>query len=89
MKFVISITLLIISVVFAILVERRIRAGKIKRAETYSFKPVIKRSLLHAYIAIIILFIVYLHSKSIEITMTLSVFFLLCIAGGCFFGKKG
>ena len=86
MKLVISITLLIISLAFAILVERRIKAGKMKRVETYSFKPVIKRSLLHSCVAIVILFVVYFHSKSLEITITLGVFFLLCIVGACLFG---
>jgi len=86
MKYIISIGLLVISIGFAILVERRIRAGKIRRTDTYSYKPVIKRSLLHAYIGIIILLLVYFFSKSLELTMTLGIFFLLCIVGGCLFG---
>ena len=86
MKYAILITLLFASIAFAIIVESKIRAGKIKRADTYSYKGVIIMGIRSIFIAIIISLLVYLFSNSIEVTISLCIFFLACIISGCLYG---
>ena len=86
MKLIILIPIICILILFAIIVESRIRKGKIKLVDTYSYKPVIKRSLLHLLIVIIISLIIYMISKSLEVAISLGVFLLICVIGGGLFG---
>lgn len=86
MKDIFLVSIIIILVLYIISTELRIKRGKIKPVDTYSYKPVIRRTLLHVCIAAIICLLIYLFSKSAEVTISLSVFFLLCIVGGLLFG---
>ena len=86
MKFFVVITLLIISIVFAIIVEYRIRKGKLQRVDTYSYRSVKKMGIRGICITIILSIIIYLVSNSLEVTLSLGIFFLVCVAGGSFYG---
>lgn len=86
MKLIILIPIIFILILFAIIVEFRIKRGKIKLVDTYSYKPVIKRSFLHLIIVIITALLVYMFSKSLEVALTLGIFLLICVVGGGLFG---
>lgn len=86
MKHIITITFLLLSIVFAIIVELKIRKGKINRADTYSYAQVLRMGVRSSFFAIIISLIVYLFSNSLEVTITLGIFFLSCIVAGCLYG---
>jgi hypothetical protein len=86
MHFFLAITMLILSIVFAIIVEYRIRKGKLKRVDAYSYRSVITMCIRSFYIAIILTLIIYLVSNSLEVTISLGIFFLFCIAGGSLYG---
>jgi hypothetical protein len=86
MKLIILIPIIFILILFAIIVEFRIKSGKTKLVDTYSYKPVIKRSFLHLIIVIIISLLVYMFSKSLEVAVTLGIFLLICVVGGGLFG---
>ena len=86
MKLIILIPIICILILFAIIVESRIRKKEIKLVDTYSYKPVIKRSLLHLLIVIIIFLLIYMFSKSFEVAISLGVFLLICVIGGGLFG---
>ena len=75
-----KILILIIAIAFVITIEYLIRKGKLKRAETYSYKCVIKEGVRMMLIAFIICFLIYLYSKSLETSLTIGIvsfFFIL------------
>jgi hypothetical protein len=86
MKSLIVLTLLLISIAYAIIVNYKIRKGRIKRADTYSYKAVINMGSRSAFVAIVVSLIIYLVSDSFEATITLGIFFIVCIAAGCLYG---
>ena len=86
MKNIFVITFLFISIGFAVTVELMIRKGKLKRVDTYSYKPLIRRSILHLYITVAISLLIYAFSKSIEVTISLGVFLLFCMISACALG---
>jgi len=86
MKFLIVATLSIISIGFAIIVEYKIRKGKLKRVDTYSYRSVKRMGIRGICITIILSIIIYLISNSLEITLSLGIFFLFCVAGGSLYG---
>jgi len=73
-------------IIFAAIVELLIRKGKLSRIDTYSYTSVIKRSLLHLLIAIIISLLVYLFSKSFEATISIGALLLIGVIAGCLYG---
>jgi hypothetical protein len=77
---------LFFSIGFAVIVELRIKQGKLKRVDTYSYKTVIETTMRLLYTAIIISLVVYLFSKSIEVTISLGVLLLFGVIGGCLYG---
>jgi hypothetical protein len=80
------IVLLFFSIVFAVIVELSIKEGKLRRIDTYSYKTVIKITIRLFYTAIIITFVVYFFSKSIEVTISLGALLLFGVIGGCLYG---
>jgi len=86
MKYIIVSSLFLIATGFIIIVQYRIKRGKIKLVDTYSYHRVIKRTALHLLIAFFVLMLVLLFSKSLELTMTLATYILVCIVGGFLFG---
>ena len=80
------IILVIITVGFIVTIEFLIRKGTLKRADTYSYKPVINTSLRAFYIVVIICLLVYFFSNSFEVTISLGSFLLFCIIAGCLKG---
>jgi len=86
MSDIILITIAIISLVYVAFVELNIKRGRIERVDTYSYRAVIKGSIKYLCMGIIFSILVYLFSKSLDVTISLGVFFLFCIIGGCLFG---
>jgi len=77
---------LFFSIVFAVIVELSIKKGKLKRIDTYSYKTVIKTTMRLFYVAIVISLVVYLFSKSVEVTISIGVLLLFGVIGGCLYG---
>lgn len=77
---------LFLSIVFAVIVELSIKKGKLKRVDTYSYKTVIKITMRLFYVAIVISLVVYLFSKSVEVTISIGVLLLFGVIGGCLYG---
>ena len=77
---------LFFSIVFAVIVELSIKKGKLKRVDTYSYKTVIKTTMRLFYVAIVISLVVYLFSKSVEVTISIGVLLLFGVIGGCLYG---
>ena len=77
---------LFLSIVFAVIVELSIKKGKLKRVDTYSYKTVIKTTMRLFYVAIVISLVVYLFSKSVEVTISIGVLLLFGVVGGCLYG---
>jgi len=77
---------LFLSIVFAVIVELSIKKGKLKRVDTYSYKTVIKTTMRLFYVAIVISLVVYLFSKSVEVTISIGVLLLFGVIGGCLYG---
>jgi uncharacterized membrane protein len=86
MKSIIVLTLLLISIAYAIIVNYKIRTGKIKRDNTYSYRTVIKMGIRSSFIAVVVSLLIYLVSDSFEVTISLGILFMVCIAGGCLYG---
>ena len=86
MKLIFIIVFILITIGFVFIVESRIRSGRLKRVDTYSYKPVIQTGLIALYMAIIICILVYIFSDSLEASMSLGVFLLFCIIAGCLKG---
>ena len=78
-----KISILILAITFLITIEYLIRKGKLKRADTYSYKSVIESSIRYLLIAFIICFLIYLYSKSLEVSLTLGIVSLFFILAGC------
>jgi len=74
---------LVALIVFAITVEVMIRKGKLKRPETYSYKAVVQEGLRWCLLVLIICIFIYIFSNSLEISLTLGIFLLLCVLSGC------
>jgi len=77
---------LFLSIVFAVIVELSIKKGKLKRVDIYSYKTVIKTTMRLFYVAIAILLVVYLFSKSVEVTISIGVLLFFGVIGGCLYG---
>lgn len=74
---------IVVSIGVIVTIELMIRKGKLKRIDSYSYRPVIKTGLIALYIALIICLIIYFFSKSLEASISLGVFLLFCIIAGC------
>jgi len=74
---------LCVLIAFAITVEVMIRKGKLKRPETYSYKSVIQEGLRWCLFILIICILIYIFSNSLEASLTLGIFLLLCVLCGC------
>ena len=70
------IAFVVISIGFVVTVELMIRKGKLKRVDTYSYKAVVKRTIISFYLVVIISLLVYLFSKSLEVTVSLGILLL-------------
>ena len=86
MKNLIIIIILIIGVGFVIIVKFNIKKGKLNLVDTYSYKAVFKRSILHFFVVLIISLLIYLFSNSVEVTISIGVFLLFFVVGGCIYG---
>jgi uncharacterized membrane protein len=80
------IAFVVISIGFVVTVELMIRKGKLKRVDTYSYKAVVKRTIISFYLVVIISLLVYLFSKSLEVTVSLGILLLFGAIGGCLYG---
>ena len=75
-----------ISIGFAVTVELMIRRGRLRRVNTYSYSGVVKRGILHLCIAMTISLLVYLLSRSFEVTISIGLLLLFGVVGGCLYG---
>ena len=76
---IVNLVILLISflaIVFIVIVELSIKYGKLQRVDTYSYKGVIKTALRLLYIALAISLLVYIFSKSLEVTISIGVLLL-------------
>lgn len=85
-KGIIVIVLVFCAIFFVLIIEWRIQDGKLKRVNTYSYMPVIKRSIIHFAIGFVICLLFYLYSKSLEVTVTIGAFLFFANIGGLIFG---
>ena len=75
-----------ISIGFVVFIEVMVKKGKLMRVDTYSYKPVFKRSIIHLNVAIIISLLIYLFSKSLEVTISIGILLMLGVIGGLLYG---
>jgi|GEM_PF-4101158 len=85
-KTVIAIVFLFSAILFGLIVEWRIRDGKLQRADTYSYTAVVKMSIIAAAIGFLICFSFYIFSKSLEVTITVAALIFFAVLGGLLFG---
>jgi hypothetical protein len=78
--------LFLAATVFIIIVELKIKSGKIERSNTYSFLPVFKMGLRALFVSIILLLAIYFATDSIEVVFNLSIYLFFCIFGGVIYG---
>ena len=83
---IIIIIFVVLSIAFVVTVELMIRRGKLSRVETYSYKAVVRRTIVSLYLVLIISLLTYVFSNSMEVTVALSVFLLFGAIGGALYG---
>lgn len=89
MKTIVTISIiafLFISILFTMIINWRIKEGRLRGVDSYSYKPVIRRTMIHFYIVILISLLIYAFSKSLEVTIALGALLLTATIGGCLFG---
>jgi hypothetical protein len=86
MKELFAFLFIIIGIGFIILVNFKIKKGQLKPVETYSFKSVFIRSLLLFFLVIVLTVIIYLLSRSIEVTIGLGVLLLMGVVASLLYG---
>ena len=73
------------AIIFIFVIHWRIKDGKLKLVDTYSYAAVIKRTILHLIIVVIICLVIYLFSGSIEVSMSIGALLFFATIGGCLF----
>jgi|WetSurMetagenome_2_1015567.scaffolds.fasta_scaffold393006_2 hypothetical protein len=68
---------------FGVVVELLINRGKLKRLDTYSYKPVFRVAIFGVSISIGLTLLVYYFTQSLEASATLGLFLLACVGAGC------
>ena len=86
MRYILLIAFLVLSVSFAVFIEWKIRKGAINRSDTYSYKSILRGGIWGILVSVILAFIIYMLSNSLEVSITLFVFFLLYVIGSCVYG---
>jgi hypothetical protein len=86
MQYSIIIITLLIVIPFVIITHRRIRKGKIKLPDSYSYKRQIKISIIGLLITIAISLFAYFLSKSFEVAFSIGALLLCGVVSGCLFG---
>ena len=78
MKYLIGISIILLSAFSVILIElkRRRRKFKLKTAHTYSYKEAVKVFIAVNFIILIICLLIYYYSKSFQVALGLGGFFL-------------
>ena len=77
MKEFIALIIILIGIGFIIFINLKIKKGQLKLVDTYSYKAVFKRSIFFFFVVIIISLIIYLLSRSIEVTIGLGALLLV------------
>lgn len=77
------IIILVALIAFTVTVEVMIRKGKLKRPETYSYKAVFQEGLRWCLFVLIICILIFIFSNSLEASLTLGIFLVLCVLSGC------
>lgn len=82
----IIISFLALSIVFAITIELMIRRGKLSRVNIYSYKGVVRRTIISFCLVLIISLLIYIYSHSMEVTLALGLLLLFGAIGGALYG---
>ena len=75
----ISIIIIIISVAILVWIDRSVKSGRLKPKNTYSYKSVVMSYKVPSLILFTICSAIYYFSKSFEIAVTFSIFFVACL----------
>ena len=83
MSYLLKISIIVLAIVFVLSIEYLIRKGRLKRANTYSYRSVLSEGVRTMFIAFIICFLLYLYSESFEASLTLGIVSAFFILSGC------
>ena len=86
MRTIFLIILAVVVSVFTIVVQWRIKTGKIIPRSTYSYKPFVRTSLIMLCFLIAVVLLVYLRTNSVEAAFTIAIYVSTVIVGGLVFG---
>lgn len=86
MRYILLIAFLVLSISFAVFIEYKIRKGAIERSDTYSYRSILRGGIRGFVISVILSLIIYILSNSLEVSITLFVFFLVYVIGSCVYG---
>lgn len=86
MEIIFIIVFILITIGLAPIVKSRIKSGRFKNANVYSYKLVILTSLIAFYIVVVVSLIVFLTTKSLEVVLGLGLFLFACVFAGCMKG---
>lgn len=78
-----KISIIVLAIVFVLSIEYLIRKGRIKRANTYSYRSILIEGVRTMFIAFVICLLLYLYSESIEASLTLGIVSVFFIIAGC------
>jgi hypothetical protein len=69
-------------ILFILIVEWKIQDGKLKRVDTYSYRRILKWSLMYLAIGTILCILFYIYSKSFDATITVGALILSAVIVG-------
>ena len=75
--------IIFLTVVFAVVIERLVNRGKLKRSKRYSYQAVVMEGVKWLILSIALCLFVYVWSGSLEASVTLEAFLLALIISGC------
>ena len=78
----IAISIIFSCICFIIYVQVQINKGKLKRADTYSYADVFSGFVKSVFVILILTLLIYVLTNSLEVTITLGIFFLTCAIAG-------
>jgi O-antigen/teichoic acid export membrane protein len=73
------------AITFILVIHWRIKDGRLKLVDTYSYKRVIRVIILHLVIVCIVCLLIYFFSGSIEASMGIGALLFFATIGGCLF----
>lgn len=68
---------------FSVIVEVMVRMSKLRRPEDYSYQKVVREGLRWCLYTLIVCLLMYLFTDSLEASLTIGLFLILCVMSGC------